>query len=193
MALIVYMSLVGIYKIAPHEYEHMPYPDLHKGENNMVRYLMTNLGGYHPFNIFEGGFMHFKETTNQDFFKGPFEVINEKLVLALFCTIYNSFNIVISQHYHDDEIHKKYFTKFRDLILERSKNIKHISEKAMQIIAKVPAPPSTFHYITNMTHQHVEMDLGDDESYDEDAGSGSNGSFESGMGSQDQSFGSLNE
>lgn len=79
-------------------------------------------------------------------------MVSEKLVLALFCTIYNSFNIVISQHYHDDEIHTKYFAKFRDLILERSKKIKHINEKAMQIIAKVQPPPSTFHYITNVTH-----------------------------------------
>lgn len=40
------MSLIGIYKIGPHDYEHMEAPDLHKGENNIVRYIMTNLGGY---------------------------------------------------------------------------------------------------------------------------------------------------
>lgn len=62
------MSLIGIYKIGPHDYVHMPYPDLHKGENNMVRYVMTNLGGYQPFDIFAGHFMHFKETTHVEFF-----------------------------------------------------------------------------------------------------------------------------
>lgn len=90
------MSMVGIYRIQPHDFKHMKCPDLSKGENKMVKYLKTNLGEYIPFDLFEGDFMHFKEITNQEFFQGPFEEVTEKLVLALFCTVYNSFNIVIS-------------------------------------------------------------------------------------------------
>lgn len=54
------MAIVGIYRIYPHDFKHMKCPDIKKEKERKVKYLMTNLGEYVPFDLFESEFLFFK-------------------------------------------------------------------------------------------------------------------------------------
>ena len=94
-------------------------------------------GNYRPHDIFDDSLplINFRVETNQQLFAIEDEnKLYTKLILDLFCAVFNSFNIFLVNYLGDTTRYKELFEKYREFAVATAGEIENFTSEALQLI-----------------------------------------------------------
>ena len=100
--------------------------------------------------------------TNQQLFAIEDEnQLYTKLILDLFCAVYNSFNIFLVNYLGDVERYKELFIKYKEFVVSTAGEIENFTSEALQLIKNSDDIQNPYQYISLEMHSNVDIEKTD--------------------------------